>query len=82
MTGGGMAQLVRDILVEPAPPASVLSATARLAGGVGLHNCVVRSGAAKCSCVALSRVECSSSWSTGCEVECGRASERAGSVVL
>ena len=48
-----MAQLVRDILVEPAPPASVLSATARLAGGVGLHNCVVRSGAAKCSCVAL-----------------------------
>ena len=76
-----MAQLVRDILVEPAPPASVLSATARLAGGVGLHSCVVRSGAAKCSCVALSRVECSSSWSTGCEVECGRASERAGSVV-
>ena len=52
MTGGGVAQLVRDILVEPAPPASVLSATARLAG-VGLHNCVVRSGAAKCSCVAL-----------------------------
>ena len=47
-----VAQLVRDILVEPAPPASVLSATARLAG-VGLHNCVVRSGAAKCSCVAL-----------------------------
>ena len=46
MTGGGVAQLVRDILVEPAPPASVLSATARLAGGVGLHNCVVRSGAA------------------------------------
>ena len=48
-----VAQLVRDILVEPAPPASVLSATARLAGGVGLHNCVVRSGAAKCSRVVL-----------------------------